>query len=56
VPYPVFLLFQGEESMVRVEENGELVLVVEKKKLNSGHRIGQIVLRVSISASLWFTA
>lgn len=41
-----WMLAQGEESITRLEENGELVMVMERRKLEDG-REGQLVLRVS---------
>jgi hypothetical protein len=45
-------LVQGEQSITRIEENNELVMVMERRKLDDG-REGQFVLRVGNIDSLF---
>jgi len=45
-------ILQGQESITKVEENGDVVVVMEKRTLNDG-REGQFVLRVRHSYSFF---
>ena len=44
--FPSYLI-QGEESIVRIEERGEVCLVLENRKIEDGKQ-GHVVLRVII--------
>jgi len=49
----MLMFHQGQESITKVEENGDVVMVMERRTLSDG-REGQFVLRVRHSNSFFF--